>query len=372
MVKIYKIKFKDAPEQDYEVRVGSDLLSSVRGYILDNISDKKQVIVTDKNVVEKGHLAKLNPSGWIPSFVVEPDSEGGVESKKNVSTYGDILNFLDSHGFEKSDVLICLGGGVIGDVGGFVAGTYKRGGMSYIQIPTTTLSQADSCVGGKCAIDSSVSKNSAGCFYQPHLVFSDVSTLLTLDDRNFRSGLVESVKHGLILDEAYFSFLEKNIDDILKRDVGLLEEIALKNVQLKGSVVEKDPNEKNYRKSLNFGHTIGHAVEIASSFGLYHGESVALGILAALDISHSLGGITNSACNDARRLLSRLGMPIKVPDFVDRDLVENRLVNDKKTVDGIPYFVRIDSIGKLHVENGMYASPIPKQVLSDALDYIFK
>jgi 3-dehydroquinate synthase len=244
--------------------------------------------------------------------------------------------------------------------------------MSYIQIPTTTLSQADSCVGGKCAIDSSVSKNSAGCFYQPHLVFSDVSTLLTLDDRNFRSGLVESVKHGLILDEAYFSFLEKNIDDILKRDVGLLEEIALKNVQLKGSVVEKDPNEKNYRKSLNFGHTIGHAVEIASSFGLYHGESVALGILAALDISHSLGGITNSACNDARRLLSRLGMPIKVPDFVDRDLVENRLVNDKKTVDGIPYFVRIDSIGKLHVENGMYASPIPKQVLSDALDYIFK
>jgi 3-dehydroquinate synthase len=372
MVKVHKIHFKDNPELDYEVRVGSDLLSSVKGYILDNISDKKQAILTDNNVVRKGHLALLNPSGWIPTFIIEPDEDHGVECKKNVDTYGEIINFLDSRGFEKNDVLICLGGGVVGDIGGFVAGTYKRGGMTYVQVPTTTLSQADSCVGGKCAVDSRTSKNAAGCFYQPHLVFSDISTLLTLDDRNFRSGLVESVKHGLILDEEYFSFLEQNIDDILKRDVGLLEEIALKNVQLKGSVVSQDPNEKNYRKSLNFGHTIGHAVEIASGFSLYHGEAVALGILAALDISHSLGSITSNACKDVEKLLSKLGMPNNVPGYIDRRVVEERLTNDKKSVDGIPHFVRIEGIGKLHTENGLYASPIPKQALSDALDCIFK
>jgi 3-dehydroquinate synthetase len=369
--KVHRIEFKDTSRHGYNVFVGRDLLQDISAYVAGNISKKRQAIITDGNVAKGGHLARLDPGGRIPRFIIEPDAAGSVETKKSILTYGAILDFLDSHGFEKNDILLCLGGGVIGDMGGFVAGTYKRGGMTYVQIPTTTLSQADSSVGGKCAVDSNVSKNAAGCIYQPHLVVSDVSTLLSQDERNFRSGLAESVKHGLILSEEYFSFLEQHMDGILGRDLGVLEEIALANVRLKGMVVGQDPDEKNYRRGLNFGHTVGHAIEFVSDFKLYHGESVALGMLAALDISEFLGGIDSSARRGAEVLLSRLGMPAKVPCSINRGVVEKKLSTDKKAVDGVPYFVRIDGIGTLHVEDGQYASPIPKEALMHSLDYIF-
>jgi 3-dehydroquinate synthase len=376
MTRVHTIHFDDKNKDDYDIIIGSDILPEAFKYIVERIpKGKRAAIITDRNVAEKGHLAKLGSNGLIPAFVIEPDSNKGVESKKNLKTYGEIIDFLDSNGFERDDCLLCLGGGVIGDIGGLAAATYKRtgiSGMSYVQIPTTTLSQADSCVGGKCAVNSAVSKNAVRCFYQPHLVISDVSTLLTLDDRNFSSGLVESVKYGLILDPEYFSFLEKYMDDILRRDTDILEEIALRNVELKGSVVKKDPDEKNYRRCLNFGHTVGHAIEIASDFKLYHGESVALGILAALDISEVMGRMKWDRCKDAEKLLSRLGMPKKVPSYADRAVVEQKLANDKKAVDGVPYFVTLDDIGKVHAENEQYASPVPKEALTYALDNIFE
>lgn len=366
---IHKIKFKDKPEDNHDVLIGSDLLHTIPQYIRDNISKKKQAVITDKNVVDAGYLEKLDPKGEIPVFIIEPDANGSVEVKKNVKTYGEIIDFLDSNGFEKNDVLICLGGGVIGDIGGFAAGTYKRTGMKYVQVPLTTIAQADSCLGGKCAVDSNISKNAAGCIYQPSLIVIDVSTLSSLDDRNFRSGLIESIKYGLTLDKDYFTFLEENIDAILDKDTHMLEEIAYKNVCLKGNVIEKDPKDENYRISLNFGHTIGHGVEIVSEFKLNHGESVALGILSALKISQSLNGFKD--LERVQELFSKLGMPAKVPSYIDRDMVEKRLVNDKKAVDGIPYFVTIDEIGKLHVSDGKYAAPIPKEALKEGLDYVF-
>ncbi len=370
--RVHRIEFKDRPEDNYNVFVGRNLLGSVSDFVAKEISGKKQAIITDRNVADRGHLAKLDPSGKIPTFMVEPDKAGSVETRKNIITYGSIIDFLETQGLEKNDVLLCLGGGVIGDIGGFVAGTYKRGGMTYVQIPTTTLSQADSCVGGKCAVDSSVSKNAAGCFYQPHLVVSDVDTLSTQDERNFRSGLVESDKHGLILSGEYFSFLERNMDNILRRDPELLEQIALENVKLKGRVVGQDPEEKNYRRCLNFGHTIGHALEFISNFKLSHGEAVGLGMIAALHISRSLGHLSAEACARAEALLSKLGVPTKVPSTINRELVEKKLASDKKAVDGVPYFVRIEDIGILHIENSQYASPIPRETLDAALDYIFR
>lgn len=369
-VLVHKIEFKDRPQNNHSVFVGRDLLRFVSEVAAKEVSEKKQAIITDRNVANAGHLAKLDPGGRIPTFIVEPDEKGSVETSKNLLTYGKMIDFLELHGFEKSDVLLCLGGGVVGDIGGFVAATYKRGSMKYVQIPTTTISQADSCIGGKCGVNNA-SKNAIGCIYQPHLVVIDVSTLSALDGRNFRSGLVESVKHGLTLSGEYFYFLERHMDGILKKDAELLEETALMNVKLKGGVVGQDPDEKNYRRCLNFGHTIGHAIEFVSNFELYHGEAVALGIIAALHISRSLGGITPKGCDAAGALLSKLGVPIKVPASIDRGLVEKKLASDKKAVDGVPYFVRIDGIGILHAEKGQYASPIPKKALTDALDYIF-
>jgi 3-dehydroquinate synthase len=369
--RLHRIEFRDDPRSNYNVFVGRDLLPNVSAYVADTISKKRQAIITDRNVVKGGHLARLDPAGSIPAFVVEPDPQGSVETRKNTATYGAILDFLDSNGFEKGDVLLCLGGGVIGDMGGFVAATYKRGGMTYVQIPTTTLSQADSCVGGKCAIDSNVSKNAAGCFYQPHLVVADVGALTSLDERNFRSGLVESVKHGLILDRSYFDFLERHMDGILRRDAGLLEDVALANARLKGMVVGRDPNEKNERRCLNFGHTFGHAIEFVSDFRLYHGEAVALGIRAALRLSCLLNNLSADAFDAAAGLLAKLYMPASVPSYVDRALVEAKVATDKKAVDGVPRFVTIDDIGRVHVEEGQYASQVQKGMMRDALDRIF-
>jgi len=326
MVKAHTIKFKDNPEQNYDILIGKDILPIVLEYVKGNISDKRQAIVTDKNVVDAGHLKRLDPKGEIPTFVVKPDRNKGVESKKNVKTYGEILDFLDENKFEKKDTLICLGGGVIGDMGGFVACTYKSGKMTHIQVPTTTLSQADSSVGGKCAINSIVSKNAAGDFYQPHFVVQDIMSLETLDNRNFKSGLVESIKHGLILKESYLTFLESNIEAILNKDKSLLEEIAYQNVKLKGSVVELDPNEENYRRSLNFGHTIGHAIEIVSNFKIYHGEAVQLGILAALHISHVQNCLPEEEFERAQEFLTqKMDLPSKVPIYIDRDKVEKKI-----------------------------------------------
>jgi 3-dehydroquinate synthase len=167
--------------------------------------------------------------------------------------------------------------------------------------------------------------------------------------------------------------MEQHMDGILGKDVELLEEVALRSVKLKGLVVGQDPDENNRRVGLNLGHTIGHAIEFVSNFKLSHGEAVGLGIRAVLHISRSLGGITAKPCDAAEALLSRLGVPTKVPLHIDRELVEKKLASsDKKAVDGVPYFVRIDGIGILHAEKGQYASPIPKKALDEALDYIFR
>jgi 3-dehydroquinate synthase len=371
-MKKHTIKFKDKPEDNYHILIDQGILPDVSPLVRELISSRRQAILTDQNVVDAGHLAKVDPKGEIPTFVAEPDENKGVESKKNVLTYGQLIDFLDKNKFEKKDVLICLGGGVWGDLGGFAALTYKRGKMTYIQVPTTSLSQADSCVGGKVAIDGLVSKNVAGGIYQPNFVIIDPATLQTQDERNYRAGLVESVKHGAILKGSYFGFLNKNLDKILERDLGLLEEIALENVRLKGNVVEVDPNDTNYRHSLNFGHTIGHAVEQASGYKLYHGEAVAIGMIAAAYISHRLRGLPIKEFDILERILVKgLGMPAKVPSDVDRAAVEDKLANDKKAIDRVPQFVTIDFIGELHAEDEKYSAPVPKELVKEALDYIF-
>ena len=377
-MKKHEIKFKEKPEDDYPIFIGRGLLPDVSQLVRELVSQRRQAILTDQNVVDAGHLAKVDPKGEIPTYIIEPDENKGVESKKNLLTIGKVVDFLDAHKFEKRVVLICLGGGVIGDAGGVAAYGYKRGKMFYIQVPTTSLSQADSCVGGKVAVDGDVSKNSYGGIYQPHFVLIDPTALQTQDDRNYRSGIAEWVKHAGILKAAYFDFLEGNLDKILARDLGVLEAIALENVQLKGGVVEIDPNDKNYRHSLNFGHTVGHAVEQASKYQLYHGEAVAIGILPALYISRELRGLPQADFDRIRTLLvDRLGMPAKVPDFVDRAKVEALLANDKKVIDGVPQFVTIEGIGKLHAaqvegfEEERYSAPVPKELVKEALDYIF-
>jgi 3-dehydroquinate synthase len=229
------------------------------------------------------------------------------------------------------------------------------------------VAQADSAIGGKTAVDSSVSKNAYGTFWHPAAVYIDVATLKTLDDRHFRAGLVESVKHALIADGRYFDFLEDNLDGILQREPKLLETIAYHNCRIKGSVVEEDPDEKNKRRILNYGHTIGHAVESASRFELLHGEAVAIGIIAAGLIEIEMGLSQLGRLERIRRIFEKIGVPVKLPLNLAEDTLLDIIKHDKKAVDKWPRFVLITEIGKIYCPDGQWVVPVSREVVMKVL-----
>jgi 3-dehydroquinate synthase len=237
-----------------------------------------------------------------------------------------------------------------------------------VQIPTTTLAQADSAIGGKTGVDSSISKNAFGAFWHPAAVFIDVATLQTLDERQYRAGLVESVKHGLITRQEYFEFLESHLDAILDRDRNVLETVARYNCTIKGHVVEEDPLEKNKRRILNYGHTIGHAVEAASDYALLHGEAIAVGIIAAGRIEIETGLSEPARLDRIRTVLEKLGVPVKLPPNLAEEKIIDVMRHDKKAVDQWPRFVLLDRIGQVHRENGQYAVPVSREIVEKALE----
>ncbi|MCI0498963.1 MAG: 3-dehydroquinate synthase, partial [Planctomycetales bacterium] len=260
----------------YRITIGQGILAGVWADIRRQWPKCSPFIVTDAALVKAGHLKTLLGSEDAPMYVIEPAGE----ASKHIQTVAAIVETMEKRFLGRDSIIIALGGGTVGDIAGFAAAIFKRG-VPVVQIPTTTVAQADSSVGGKTGVDSSVSKNAFGAFWQPAAVYVDVATLATLDDRQYRAGLVESVKHAAIADAAYFTFLEKQIDAICSRDLSVLEQIALTNCRIKAAIVEEDPTEKNKRRILNYGHTIGHAVESASDYKLLHGECVAVGMIAA-------------------------------------------------------------------------------------------
>ena len=206
------------------------------------------------------------------------------EASKTLDTVKDIYRFLIEEGFDRKDMLLALGGGVTGDITGYAAATYLRG-IDYVQIPTTLLAQADSSIGGKTGVDFDGYKNMVGAFKMPRLVYMNLAALQTLEDRQYFAGFAEVMKHGLIKDAPFYEWLIENMYEICERDLTVLQEMMVRSCNVKRVVVEKDPTEQGDRALLNFGHTIGHAIEKAKGFGLYHGECVALGAVAAAYIS---------------------------------------------------------------------------------------
>ena len=285
---IVKVPAEKAGE--YRIEIGTDILCSAWSKIESQFGTVGKFIVTDANVAKAGHLDKLLLGRNLPIYVISPG-----ESSKNMNTLVSIVEAMENAYLARDTVVIALGGGVVGDIAGFAAAVFKRG-VRVVQIPPTTLAQADSAIGGKTGVDSSLSKNAFGCFWHPSAVYIDVATLKTLDDRQYRAGLVESVKHALIADEKYFEFLESNLDAILRRQGDILEQVAYQNCIIKAQVVEADPTEKNQRRMLNYGHTIGHAIESVSSFELLHGEAVGIGIIAMSIKYHSNFSVVAKFC----------------------------------------------------------------------------
>ena len=256
--------------------------------------------------------------------------------------------FVDA-GLDRTSTVVALGGGAVGDLAGFVAATYMRG-MNFVQVPTTVLAQVDASIGGKTAIDHPRAKNLVGAFHQPRLVLVDPLTAITLPERDFRSGLAEIVKHGIVLDAAYFDDLERSTAPLLARDPGTLERIIGGSCQLKASVIERDPEEQSeLRFALNYGHTIGHALEAATGYGRWtHGEAVSLGIVAEAHLARRIGIAGDDTVARQERLLAAVGLPTRATG-VDAAAVLDATRRDKKARDGKIPFVLAPAIGSFRV-----------------------
>ena len=266
------------------------------------------------------------------------------EESKNLDVVRDVYKFLIAEGFDRKDMLLALGGGVVGDLTGYVAATYLRG-IEFIQIPTTLLAQTDSSIGGKTGVDFDGYKNMVGAFKMPKLVYMNLSALKSLDDRQFFSGFAEIMKHGLIRDALFYEWLIENMYEICERDMDILEEMLMRSCSVKKMVVEKDPTEQGDRALLNLGHTIGHAIEKAKNFTLYHGECVALGTVAAAYISWKKELLSMDEYYEIRDMFVPFYLPISI-DGIDPEEILKLTKSDKKMESGTIKFVLLKKIGK--------------------------
>jgi len=318
-------------ERTYPIYIGEGLLSQIQ-LIEPHLKQKHVAVVTNTTVAPlylESLLSLLKQHGIKVFPIILPDGE----SHKNQETLNLIYDALLKEKCERTVTLIALGGGVIGDITGYAAATYLRG-VPFIQIPTTLLSQVDSSVGGKTGINHPMGKNMIGAFYQPQCVIADIDTLKTLPSREFSAGMAEVIKYGLIRDEAFFDWLEKNIEGLMKLNPSLLIEAIERSCQNKADVVEIDEHESGIRATLNLGHTFGHAIENAMGYGVWlHGEAVATGMVMAAHLSKLMGWLKDAEFNRIVKLLIEAKLPIDPPKMSE-DQYMQLMRMDKKVVDG--------------------------------------
>jgi 3-dehydroquinate synthase len=339
--------------------------------ILDYLKEKKKaqyVIITDSKVkkLHGDRLLKFLKSGGLNVFLI---SFPQGEKNKNRETKAEIEDEMFKHKCGRDSLIIALGGGVTGDMGGFVAGTYMRG-VAVVQIPTTTIAIADSSMGGKTAIDVPAGKNLIGVFHQPIAVFMDPELLKTLDKRNYNSGLVEMIKHAMIKDIKFYNFLKENMEIILnyeneKYDI-VMKKLVMDNLMIKRDVVVEDQKESNLRKILNYGHTIGHAVEKLSNFDLFHGEAIAIGIAVEAFFAFKAGIMPQSDYLEQKSILESIGLSTKIPKNITTKKIIELTCLDKKARGGEPEFTLCSKNGQYATfENGNVTVKFSKEQLAN-------
>ena len=313
-------------------------------------AQKRLCIVTDSNVrgLYGEQLAK-ELEGKCRKVCLYEFPAG--ERSKTLDTVREVYKFLIEEGFDRKDMLLALGGGVVGDLTGYVAATYLRG-IDYVQIPTTLLAQTDSSIGGKTGVDFDGYKNMVGAFKMPRLVYMNLATLKTLEERQYFAGFAEVMKHGLIKDAMFYEWLIENMYEICERDLPTLEEMVMRSCVVKKLVVEKDPGEQGDRALLNFGHTIGHAIEKARNFELYHGECVALGAVAAAYISWKRNMLSMEEYYEVRDMFVPFYLPISVEGISPEEIVA-LTKTDKKMEGGRIKFVLLKKIGKAVIDSSV-------------------
>jgi 3-dehydroquinate synthase len=285
------------------------------------------------------------------------------EEHKTLDVISDLYEFLINRQFDRSDALIALGGGVTGDMTGYAAATYLRG-ISFVQVPTTLLSMVDSSIGGKTGVDFRGYKNMVGAFYMPSLVYVNSSALHSLDERQFSAGMGEIIKHSLIRDKQYYYNLIENKDAVLSLDVSAVINMVYRSQEIKKQVVENDPKEKGERAHLNFGHTIGHAIEKALNFSLLHGECVALGMVAAAYISVLRGNLTTTDLCGIEAIIAAYGLPVRFKELNNNEIIEN-CFHDKKKEGTSIRFVLLKAIGSCYT-----TTDVTKEEMNASIEYL--
>jgi 3-dehydroquinate synthase len=299
-------------------------------------------------------------AGFSPVLVTIPAGE----KAKNLRTVEACYNQLAAHRLERESFVVALGGGVVGDLAGFVAASYLRG-IPFVQVPTTLLAQVDSSVGGKTGVNLRAGKNLVGAFYQPRLVLCDLDTLKTLPEREFRAGLAEVIKYGIIFDAALFARIEKELPEILKRNQKILAPIVARCCEIKARVVSQDETESGLRAILNFGHTIGHAIENGLGYGKFlHGEAIAIGQAAEARLSQKILKLPERDSERIENLFERAGLPTRIKlNSSQRGKFFDAMRLDKKARDGEIRFVLARRIGKVE-----FGQKVPSGVIEPALD----
>jgi 3-dehydroquinate synthase len=334
-------------ERSYTIHVGPGLLSRIGDHCRRLKLGERCAIITDSNVgplYAEAVVRSLKMAGFVSSIVTIPSGEVA----KSLKTVAECYDQLAMKRLERRSFVIALGGGVVGDLAGFVSATYLRG-IPFVQVPTTLLSQVDSSVGGKVGVNLKAGKNLVGAFYQPRTVLCDLDVLTSLPDREYRSGIAEIVKYGIIRDVELFKKLEKEIDKLLGRDANTLTTVVSRCCALKSEIVAEDETEvRGVRDILNFGHTIGHGLEAISGYGEFlHGEAISIGQVAAARISSRLAGLDGSIANRIRDLLVRSHLPVTIKLSPKKlEALSDAMRLDKKVSGGEVKFVLLIALGE--------------------------
>lgn len=347
-------------EETYEIQIGRDLLETAVFSLMSSNWASKYAVITDSTVAKlhgRRFMDVLRKTGAsVELMEIRPG-----ENSKSLDTALEIIRRLVLLRADRETCLIALGGGVVGDLTGFVASIYMRG-ISYVQVPTTLLAQVDSSVGGKTALDLPEGKNLVGTFWQPRAVFMELSFLDTLPEQQMREGLAEVVKYGLIEDQGLISVLESKPNLHLTRDADSMEEIVYRCALIKKKFVEMDERDQGVRRILNFGHTIGHALEAVSSYKIPHGEAVSMGMVAEARISFKLGHLPKIQMERIEAILTSQALPTRIPDRVSVEGILNHMERDKKRMGGSIPIVLLKRVGLPFLERQVPESCIRETI----------
>ena len=364
----FKVELKKVVDDSYEIEIGYELeqklIDDLKAGLVGKIS--KFVVVTDSNVKElyADKIYKmLEEAGYKTDLISFPAGE----LSKTRATKEYVEDTMLAKGYRRDCCIIAVGGGVVTDLAGFVAGTYGRG-IPFINYATTLLAAADASVGGKTAVDTPLATNLIGLFNQPQKVYLDIATWKTLPQRQLSSGLAETIKHACLADREFFDYLSEHIKDVLAVKNEVCRHIAEKNCEIKYQVVMKDERESGLREVLNLGHTVGRAIETVSDYKLLHGEAVAIGLVAEVKMAEHFGYCTAEDEAAMVAMLKQADLPTEIPDYIDRDALVKKLYTDKKVRDGHLRFVLQHGIGAIEVFDGdQYAKAIPESLAREII-----